>query len=399
MKIERNKQLDLRMNKPSELCQVIFFENYKKGLFAYFESIEIDLINLILYRIKEGIINNTLQVKNDDDYILEINLKEVSELLNKYNSTSYEPLIEHFRNLRYKEVVINALNKNKELGITYTSFIHKVMISKHRNKKLKSIKLQVDGEIVSMMLNVKKYFAKMFLKIQYSMQTKYSKLLYEILKDYENINQLYIDYDILLGLLNIKNLDRYSKYSYFNGEILKREVKEINEKSDIYVEYEPIKERTEDNPRLHVTKIKFKMKKQSDERLKELGVINVEPELPIEEKILQQKMKIKSKEKLDKFIQSGYKVKDEESWIKTDIEKNHDLYLAQIRLDEYLDQIEELSQDEKFDLFNSLAQFVGSSDPVVFIEKYLIKDLSGNTYTTNAKETREKIMEFQEIDE
>jgi len=391
------------MAKPSELCQVLYVDKEDKT-FAYLSPIEIDLINLILYKSREEIIKNKINL-DGGNFTLELLLKDISDVFNKYTATGYEPLITNFRNLRNKEVVINALNKNKEMETTYTSIIHKIKISKHKNSKLKKIILELDNEIIGMMLNVKKMFSTMFFKIQFNLDLKYSKLLYEILrdylgKDYNGVKSRIIEVDMLLGLLNVKNLNRYTKFSFFNGEILKKAVKEINEKSDIIVSYAPIKERTDDNPRLHVTKVKFNMEKQSDERLKALGLLNQEPELSIEEQIHQNKLNLKSRIKLDKFIKTGYEVKDEEAWIKTDVKKNEKLYTAQYRLDDYLNELEELSQEDRRDVLSDLAKFMNANDPIVLINKnYLIEDLSGNSLTSSAIETREIIMKLQKNQE
>ena len=82
-----------------------------------------------------------------------------------------------------------------------------------------------------------------YLQIQYSLGSKYSKLLYELLKDYSNLNEFVIDFSILKALLNVDNKDNPSidNWSIFNRDILKRAVKEVSEKSDINVAYEPIK--------------------------------------------------------------------------------------------------------------------------------------------------------------
>ena len=332
---------------------------------------------MILYKSREEIITKNITLVGDLE--LDLNLKDIMATIGKYNNTSYEPIINYFRNLRNKEIVINALQKNKSCETTYTSIIHKVTTSRHKNEQLKNVKLQVDGEMINMILNVKKYFVKMHLTIQYSLNSKYAKLLYELLKDYEQIKTLHIDYDILIGLLNIKNHKRYIKYSYFNEEILKTTIKEINEKSDIIVSYEPIKEKPE-GQRLQVTKIKFFIDKQPESRLQELGLI--------QESITSHKLYNKSKSKLDKLVKGSYSVIDEEMWITTDINKNEFKYESEIRIDTWL---KETSQDDKNMVYESLAKSIDDcEDPIVIIEDYKIIGLfSKDTFTKSASETIE----------
>jgi plasmid replication initiation protein len=221
----------------------------------------------------------------------------------------------------------------------------------------------------------------MFLDIQYSFSLKYSKLLYELLKDYEGINKITINYDLLLGLLNVKNVDRYSKFSYFNGEILKPSMNEINEKSDILIDFEPIKEKPNDE-RMQVTKIKFTINKQSTQRLEALGLISQTAE--------NNKHYKKSKSKLDALVKNGYKVVDEEMWIETDIKKNSDRYDSEYRIDTW---IKETDAEDKKEIYQLLATTLeGCDDPMVIIDNYkIIGVFSKDAYTRNPQETIEQL--------
>jgi|SaaInlStandDraft_4_1057021.scaffolds.fasta_scaffold02908_11 plasmid replication initiation protein len=385
--------------KPSELCHVMFFEDVHAGLFAYLTPLEIDLINIILYKSREQIVkyNKTLDTGM---FSLELSFNEIASILSKYKSTGYESLVQHFRNIRNKEVVINALNKNRELEVTYTSFIHKIKEPKLQKGKPANISIEVDSTIVDMVIDVEERFSIMFLKIQFGLNSKYSKLLYEILrdylgKDYKFTKSKIIDYDLLLGLLNVKNLKRYSKFSFFNGEIIKKAIKEINEYTDIKVSYEPIKERPE-GQRLQVTKIKFMMEKQSDSRLEELGILDAPPKLSMEEQLNQGKMETKSRIKLDNLVNNQrYNVVDEDAWIATDVEKNKEMYKAQILLDDYFMQLD-ANETERHNIMESLAIHFDIDDPVVLINGYILTDMSGTALTSSAIGTRKVIQKLQE---
>jgi plasmid replication initiation protein len=229
-----------------------------------------------------------------------------------------------------------------------------------------------------MVLNVKNYFSKMHLSIQYSLQLKQTKLLYELLKDYENIKTKTIDYDLVLGLLN-SNSERNKKFAYFNNDILKKAINEINDKSDIRVTYEPIKERL-DGGRANVTKVKFNITKQPESRLIELGLL--------QQTITSNKFYSKSKNKLDKLVKNGYKVIDEEMWIETDINKNEERYDAEMRIDEWL---KNTHKDVRNEIYELLAKTMDDCDEqFIYIDGYLIRGVfSNDAYTKNPMETIE----------
>lgn len=236
----------------------------------------------------------------------------------------------------------------------------------------------LSNRLIHKFINVKKYFAKMFFKIQFSFSSKYSKLLYELLKDYENIKSFTISLIKLVQLLNDTN---YKEWSIFRANVLKRAISEINEKSDIIVSYEPIKEKLPDQ-RKQVTKIKFNIKKQSEQQLIKLGLI--------EESITSLPFYNKSKSKLDKLIKNGYKVVDEDMWIQTDIKKNEDRYDAEVRIDTWLKETE---KDDKNKLYEILADNLDNcEDPMVIIEDYRIIGLfTKDLFTKSAQETLDKL--------
>ena len=368
----------MEINKPSELCQVLFFDESNKGLTVTISAMEIDLINYILYDVRKEIISKNLVFDAESSFKHVVELKEISSILGKYESGNFENIIKHLRNLRSKEVKINALGKNKDLVKTYTSFIHKVSVISNKYEKRQKVNLLLDGEIISMILNVKNYFSKMHLILQYSLQTKQSKLLYELLKDYEGIKTKTIEFELLLNLIN-SNSERNKKFAYFNNDILKKTIDEINLKTDINIKYEPIKEK-ENGERLQVTKIKFIIEKQSQSRLEELGLIQTT--------VTDNKFYNKSKSKLDKLVKGGYKVIDEEMWIEVDIRKNESKYESEMRIDEWL---KETPINDRNNLFIEIAKSIDDcSDPSIIIIDYrIVGCFSQESLTKNPLETIE----------
>ncbi len=77
--------------------------------------------------------------------------------------------------------------------------------------------------------------------IQFSLKSKYSKLLYELAKDYEGLqNGKEISFEELHELLNVTT-DTMKVPSRFKAHILKKSVDEINELTDIRIEWDMTK--------------------------------------------------------------------------------------------------------------------------------------------------------------
>lgn len=369
----------MEFNKPSELTQVIFIEgNYKKD-FSLFNitPIQVDLMNNFYYDIRQRVNNEKIEIGEDGSTVFEFTLKDVCDLLGKYNNSQYGHILEQLDSLSDIKMVINGLGKNKEIDtLTITKFIQEIKISRHKKTEAKKIKITMSNTLINIFLQTDKFFAKMYLKIQLSMVSKYSKLLYELLKDYAGIKNVVFSKDDLIELINVTN-NNQKKWMYFNQNILKKSVKEINEKSDIFVTYDPVKEKLEDH-RMQVTKIKFNITKQSESRLKELGLI--------EEPITSLPFYNKSKSKLKKLVKNGYSVVDEDMWIQTDIKKNEKQYESEVSLDSWL---KETNQNDKNQIYKCLADSLNAcDDPMVVIEDYRIIGLfTKEAFTKNAAET------------
>lgn len=379
------------INKPSELCQIIYYENYKKGIFANLNAIQLDLINSLMYLAKKKILEDTKgDTKEEyqrDIITLEIPVLDITTLLNKYENHAYDNILNQLYCLKKIDVMVNTLGKVKdEISYTLTSFIHTISWTKHKESISKKIKVGLDGEIVRSLIDRKKFFSKMFLTINYSMKSKYSKLLYELLKDYEGISQITIEYNNLITLLNVdqKN-DNLVKWLYFRPNILEKSINEINEKSDIKIAYETIKEKPSKKERLQVTKIKFNIEKQTESRLKELGII--------QPSITESKFYIKSKNKMDTLIKNGYNIIDSERWIEIDIQQNQERYDAELRLDGWIKAT--TSEDKKL-ILEALARYLDCSDPTVYIDSdYVVKSVFGkDALTKNSIDTLTKLNEI-----
>ena len=368
------------INKSSDLCQLVYFTETKKEKQLFnISALQLDLLNVVFYQANKFLCQSNVDLDASDTTTIELDTVELSKMLGRYNKAQYEYLISSLTELSDVKVLINALNKNKQLQETsITRFILSIKLSKHLKTNKKKLRIIMDNDVLKRVHDIRSLFSKMFLSIQLSMVSKYSKLLYELLKDYHGIKTISIPFSSQLDLLNVTE-PNMQQWSNFRPHIIDKAIKEINEKSDIFVSYEPIKEKPE-GQRLQVTSVKFFISKQPESRLQELGLI--------QESITSHKLYNKSKSKLDKLVKGGYNVIDEEMWIETDINKNEEKYESEIRIDIWL---KETSQDDKNFIYEEIAKSLPDcEDPMVIIEDYKIIGLfSKETFTKNPLETIE----------
>ena len=226
----------MEFNKPSELTQIIFTKENKHDSATLYEMnpMQIDLINFIYYRVRETIIKEKMVINESGMTEFYFPIQDISKAINKYKNNQYNTLIKTLNDLSDVKIILNSLGKNKDIDeMIITRFILEMKISKHKIfSDKKTIRLGLSNTLITRFIDVKKYFSKMFFKIQFSMVSKYSKLLYEILKDYEGLEVLILNYNDCLDLLNVSN-GKKEKWAIINQNILKRAVQEINEKEGI----------------------------------------------------------------------------------------------------------------------------------------------------------------------
>lgn len=256
----------LELKKPSELCQVLFYSDFTKKEYAQMTSMQIDLTSTMFYLISDVVNKQNLSTADIYEWSslnhFEINLQTIAETLGKYENGYYEPIVTNLQELSKVQVLTNTLHKNKEQEQTLFHLIRKISWLKDKQTTSKRVKVWVEPELILMFHNANRMYTSFYLQIQYGLNSKYSKLLYEVLKDYANLGELTMDFNILKALLNVDVSDKpdWEKWAAFNRDILKRAVMEVTEKSDICVSYEPIKERAA--KKLEVTKVKFTIRKQ-----------------------------------------------------------------------------------------------------------------------------------------
>jgi len=383
------------MNKPSSLIHGQVYKNDKS--FYKLTPIQFDMLNLMQYKVKEemmkkfGSTQNMIDmISNEEEYhIFEkeidttwyyLKWSEIKKFLSRYNANRYDLIDKDLKAMTHVSLTTNAIKNNKSIGVTTFNLVRKYTKLKHQ------IRFKLEPELIIAFLFLQPHTDEAFVKLKLKVQAQKlksvgSKRLYEFMKDYEKINSKIISLEDVKILLNVSSLKSNKQFGTFNRNHLKKAVNEINEKSDIKVSYEPIKEKPE-GERKQVTKIKFTITKQPESRLQQLGLI--------EEPITSLPFYNKSKSKLDKLVKNGYKVIDEDMWIQTDIKKNEDRYDAEVRIDKWL---KETDTDDRNDIYKILANILDEcDDPMVVIEDYRIVGLfTKEVFTKSPKETIDKL--------
>ncbi|BDD12216.1 hypothetical protein FUAX_46480 (plasmid) [Fulvitalea axinellae] len=196
------------------------------------------------------------QIKREDQKMgsYKINLSDVLALPpgKKISGAQYKQVREELMKLTKTSI---DLIKNDKAWKSY-GFISSVEKKEWANY----VNIRFNEEIKPFLLNLKDQYTSYFVKSVEEFRKTHSIRIYELCKQYLTIGHRKLGFEFLLDMLYLKNSKSYKQYYIFNSSVLKPCVKEINETSDIYIEYEPVRSGRK------VTDILFRFKAKSSER-------------------------------------------------------------------------------------------------------------------------------------
>lgn len=224
-------------------------------------SKENDIIDMMLNTIKE-----------DDQFIYEIDLDKYKEIYDKGATNVYRDLKKASKDLfdKHNKFYIKDKSTGKEYNFVWFSMIE------YQDKEAK-IKFEVGDTLKKLLLEMKK---RIYYKLEYTMKFRstYSKRIYYLLKSFEDTGWRIDRLDDLQHILDCP--DSYKlNYGLFDQKVLSVAKSEINENSDLSFDYTPIKTGKK------VTNIKFSIRSdyRNNKNNTKLSVIDDEVSVTLDE--------------------------------------------------------------------------------------------------------------------
>ena len=285
---------------------VVFYEDYSKDIFTTLSTEEINLFYELLEVAAQQFLGS---------YAKEFSIK-IKKL-----PLQFEKII---RRLRTMIMVVNYHNNKTITSREDINLIRKVKITQN------TLYFNLEKEILKPYIEHRKEFDHVFVKIDWALKSKYSKFLYRILTEHRE-TKYSIHYEMLLMLMNLSDPKYLAAraYNVFNRDVLKKCVDELNEWSDLRIEYYPIKNKKE---KKIVEKIVFEVTTQEPkEHQKELSE---QEEMDINISQLIEHKAIKEYERVAKYSH----IVDKSAYINSIIRKyDRDDIAAEIRINRWIE--------------------------------------------------------------
>lgn len=172
--------------------------------------------------------------KNDADFkAYKLTIKEFVDIVGVKSKNMYSEVEKYADKLRQRQLFIKTENSRLKLNWLSSAeyFDEEGIIELEFSPKLKPFLLQLKSKFTTMSLSELMNFGSI-----------YSSRLYEILKQYQKLGSRIIEVSELKEILGIEN-NEYPKYANFKQKVLVIAKKELKEKSDIWFDFEEVKEK------------------------------------------------------------------------------------------------------------------------------------------------------------
>lgn len=150
--------------------------------------------------------------------------------IEEYNGKNYKNLKDSIKTLSDKSVWIKTDEKTE----TIVRWINKAWVYNKSGK----IKIRLDDDMKPYLLQLQKRFTQYELLYTLAMKSQYSIRIYELLKSYEYTKSKTFDIDDFRILVSAEN---YTRFGDLKRKVLDISMREINQLSDISVNYDIIK--------------------------------------------------------------------------------------------------------------------------------------------------------------
>lgn len=138
------------------------------------------------------------------------------------------------------------------------------------------LRIGVDPDLAPYLVDLQKHFTICDVVEIATLSNQYSKKLYMLLKTVEYKSGGRFTFDEIKDSLGITNVKTYRTFKVFNDKIFKSSIKEINDQSDIHIEWSPVRASR------RIVAIEFKITKNPLHQLKLPMVEEITDEIPHE---------------------------------------------------------------------------------------------------------------------
>ncbi len=233
---------------------VVVHHNYLNESIFNFSELELNLFIVILYKMrnyyktKEFVEDEEGNVKREIDYVV-FDAKEIKSMM-QMKDRSFKAFEKIITGLQDRTISLKTANGYIRIKAFPTLIFNEVD---------KKIEIDINKRILPLFMELTEQFTQYSLKEFLSLNSKHSKRMYQLLKQYEKIGERTLSIEDLKKFLEIEGNKSYNRFYNLEKRVLETTRNDINSLTTLSIEYEKEKQGKE------VVAVTFKMKKTKSE--------------------------------------------------------------------------------------------------------------------------------------
>jgi len=353
---------------------------------------EIDVINVLMHIVAK---HDEIKMASEEaietglNRCITTNLHEISASLG-YKELKIQTILTKLDSIARNVATLYYSTSNGR-QMDKATFLNKYSITSSKNDINKRITLWIDIEMLNVLSNNLGIFKQLYKHARYELKSKYAKLIYDYFTNKGGNTSTFtvaefselMDYDLITTEWD---------WSRLNSNILKRASKEINEKTDMRIEY--IKTKTDNGDRIKTTSVEFNYYIAKDEENEEYAYFN---ELTLKERRVDYYIEKDILEKYDQVLRfkdknaianpTAYKEKLRRTAIRDRAE-----YEAKVDVQEWSNIIKYEHTDK--DGLVGLLNYDGLTFVTINNDYKIFDPSTGVEHSTSARDTMQKLTEY-----
>jgi len=363
-----------------------------KHLFWNLNKEDIDLLNVLINVVERDDAFDSEEFDYSQiGYIIDTNMHELSSSLG-FLELQIDTIIQRLESLTKSVATVYHEAKNNIL-MTKATFIYQYNITSTDSDINKRLNIVVNTSLIKLLRDNSDLFELMYRIDRYGLKSKYSKIIYESFYKKARTSQTY-NIQELTKMIDFGLEYKELTWSRLNSNILKRVASEINDKTDLYFEYEKVKTAIAETNRTQTTEIKI--------------VTSVAPEIDLPDTYFTKDflMSRKIAYYIERDIKYKYQavskfktrevIKDPEAYmfkLRTEANKLKSEYEAKVLLQEWLNNIKYTNHDHEGLVV--LQDYSKDNQFITVNNNYKLYDIEKQVeVSTSARDTRIKIQAF-----
>jgi len=193
-----------------------------------------------------------IQPEDDDFKVYKIPVSIFKDVYGEQRKDIYDVAKRTIEGLLSKPIKIESINKDGKKSFKMFNFISYGEYIEGQG----SFYISISPQFKPYLLKLKEFFTKIPIKYTYILRSRYAIRLYELLKQYEETGFRVDKIEDLREMLGVEK-NEYTRFVDFERWVLKKGIKEINEKTDLEVSY------TKKRTGRRITHIEFEFKSKN----------------------------------------------------------------------------------------------------------------------------------------